>query len=116
MPVKNKIGWKSSLLSYLGQSCTKPLIRDLSEDQKRLRVFESLIRVPDTVLLDDAPYRLDAYENTFAQATPPHNAMSLVDFVIRAILEDKNVRIDAMLTFNLRDFGGICSEQEVELL
>lgn len=78
--------------------------------------FESLIRLPDTVLLDDAPYRLDAYENTFAQATPVHNALSLVDFVIRAILEDKNVRIDAMLTFNLRDFGGICSEQEVELL
>ena len=78
--------------------------------------FESILRSHDTVLLDDSPYRLDAYEDVFAQAKAKRNAMSLVDAVLCAILADTNVRIDAMLTFNSIDFGNICSVQRVELL
>ena len=78
--------------------------------------FESILRAHDTVLLDDSPYRLDAYEDVFAQAKAKRNAMSLVDAVLCAILADTNVRIDAMLTFNSIDFGNICSVQRVELL
>ena len=80
--------------------------------------FESVLRAHDTVLLDDSPYRLDAYEEVLAQAKTQRqrNAMSLVDAVLCAILADPNVRIDAMLTFNSRDFGHICSVQRVELL
>lgn len=80
--------------------------------------FESILRAHDTVLLDDSPYRLDAYEDVLAQAKTQRqrNAMSLVDAVLCAILDDPNVRIDAMLTFNSRDFSHICSVQRVELL
>ena len=80
--------------------------------------FESILRAHDTVLLDDSPYRLDAYEGVFAQAKTQlqRNTMSLVDAVLSAILADPNVRIDAMLTFNSSDFGHICRVQKVELL
>ena len=78
--------------------------------------FESLIRAPETEFLDDSPYRLEAYEDTLAQAKAQRPAMSLVDSVLCAILADTNVRIDAMLTFNFRDFGSICNLRGVELL
>ena len=78
--------------------------------------FESILRAHDTVLLDDSPYRLDAYEDVLARAKAKRNPMSLVDAVLCAILTDTNVRIDAMLTFNNTDFGHICSVQKVELL
>lgn len=78
--------------------------------------FESLIRRPDATLLDDSPYRQDAYEDTLERAKKPHRPKSLVDSILYAIIEDPNVRIDAMLTFNLRDFGSVCQSNRVELL
>ena len=78
--------------------------------------FESLMKAPGTEFLDDSPYRLEAYEDTLRPDNRRREAMSLVDTVLHAILEDTNVRIGAMLTFNLRDFGRICHELGVELL
>lgn len=78
--------------------------------------FESILRAHDTVLLDDSPYRLDAYEDVLAQAKVRRDAKSLVDAVLCAILADTNVRIDAMLTFNIVDFDRICREQGIDLL
>ena len=78
--------------------------------------FESILRARDTVLLEDSPYRLDAYEDVLERAKAQRHAMSLVDAVLCAILADPKVRIDAMLTFNSRDFGDICRERKVELL
>ena len=78
--------------------------------------FESIIHAPETEFLDDRPYRLEAYEDTLAQAKAQRHSRSLVDSVLCAILADTNVRIDAMLTFNFRDFGHICNLRGVELL
>ena len=78
--------------------------------------FESVLSTRDTVLLDDSPYRRAAYKYMLVRAKAQHHAMSLVDAIICAILADANVRIDAMLTFNQRDFRRICYEQRIELL
>ncbi len=78
--------------------------------------FESIIHAPETEFLDDGPYRLEAYEDTLTQAKAQRHAMSLVDSVLCAILADTNVRIDAMLTFNFRDFRPVCNLRGVELL
>ena len=78
--------------------------------------FESILRRPDTELLDDSRYRRDAYEETFALARRGYGARSLVDSVLCAILADVNVRISAMLTFNERDFASLCGSRGVEFL
>ena len=78
--------------------------------------FESIIHAPETEFLDDGPYRLEAYEDTLAQAKAQRNPMSLVDSVLCAILADTNVRINAMLTFNFRDFRPVCYAHKVALL
>ena len=78
--------------------------------------FESILRSQSTVFIDDSPYRHDAYEDVLIRAKAKRNAMSLVDAALCSILADPNVRIDAMLTFNIIDFDGICREQGVDLL
>lgn len=78
--------------------------------------FETILRRPDTELLDDSRYRRDAYEETLEQAKRGYGARSLVDSVLCAVLADTNVRISAMLTFNQRDFANLCASRRIEIL
>ncbi len=66
-------------------------------------------------MLDDAPYREDSFAAVLAQ-NPARGSLSLVDAVLCNIIEDVNVPISAMLTFNDRDFLAVCHENNVELL
>ena len=74
--------------------------------------FDALITSSDTALLDDSPYRVEAYR---AVARNAHRPMSLVDAMLRGIIEDTNVAVAAMLTFNQRDFNDVCRQHLVEL-
>ena len=78
--------------------------------------FETILRRPDTELLDDSRYRRDAYEETLKQAKRGYGTRSLVDSVLCAVLADTNVRISAMLTFNQRDFASLCASRKIEIL
>ena len=81
-----------------------------------IKRFESIIRRPDTELLDDSRYRHRACEEALMRARRGYGAISLVDSLLCAILMDINVRISAMLTFNDRDFTSLCASRGVELL
>ena len=78
--------------------------------------FENIVRSRDTEFIDDAPYRLDAFDEVMLRGKTQRHAMSLVDAVLHSILADPQVRVDAMLTFNLSDFAGICSAKRVHIL
>lgn len=75
--------------------------------------FGAILVHPDTVLLDDSPYREGSYRTV--GETAPQRYFSLVDAVLRAIIEDTNVSISAMLTFNPRDFHDVCRKHRVAL-
>ena len=74
--------------------------------------FDAIITSSNTALLDDSPYRVEAYQ---AVARNVRRPMSLVDAVLRGIIEDTNVAVTAMLTFNKRDFNDLCWQHAVEL-
>ncbi len=78
--------------------------------------FESIVRNTETEFLDDQKYRHEALKSTLEIARVRRHNLSLVDSVLCAILNDINVRIDAMLTFNSRDFSHICLVNKVEML
>ena len=86
-----------------------------SRRRGNLAQFRAIVELPDTVLLDDSPYRLESYK-TLMMTTRTGSPVSLVDTVLRAVLEDVNVSVGAMLTFNHADFADICSKLNVELL
>lgn len=74
--------------------------------------FDALIYSGNTVLLDDTPYRVEAYQTAVRNVRRP---LSLVDAVLRAIIEDTNVAVTAILTFNQGDFHDVCRQHSVEL-
>ena len=75
--------------------------------------IDSIIAKADTLLLDDSPYREGAYRQV--QHTSRKRPLSLVDAVLRAVIEDENVRIAGLLTFNVKDFYDLCYPRHVDL-
>ena len=75
--------------------------------------MDLIIAKADTLLLDDSPYREGAYRQV--QQTSRKRPMSLVDAVLRAVIEDANVRISGLLTFNEKDFYDLCHSRHVDL-
>ena len=78
-----------------------------------LKGIDSVIASANTLLLDDSPYREAAYQQV--QQTFRQRPLSLVDAVLRAVIEDENVRIAGLLTFNPRDFYDLCHPRHVDL-
>lgn len=77
--------------------------------------FGVIARAPETALLDDAPYRAGSF-SAVLRRHPAIRPLSLVDAVLCNIIEDVNVPVSAMLTFNERDFLTVCQQNNVELL
>lgn len=44
------------------------------------------------------------------------NNKSLVDNIIRLMLDDDTLRIDGLITFNARDFYDVCAIRNIELI
>lgn len=69
----------------------------------------------NTVQLSDETYRHHALGRVIKNPKP-WLPLSLVDEVIRLALLDPNIKIDAMVTFNPRDFHDICYSRNIELI
>lgn len=78
--------------------------------------LERSLRLPGVQLIDDNPYREEALEATFREARLGRRTISLCDMLIRLIIQDANVRIHALLTFNIRDFVDVCTSKREEIL
>lgn len=77
--------------------------------------FDAVVMHPDTRLLDDSRYRDDAYRSA-VRCGHRGRPLSLVDAVLRAVIDDTNVALDALLTFNPADFADVCRQNSVALL
>jgi predicted nucleic acid-binding protein len=76
--------------------------------------FEQEIKSARVVLVDDAPYRDDALAHVIEWSLRGR-ALSLVDCVLRLLLDDVQTRIRYLVTFNQRDFADICAKRRIEL-
>lgn len=75
--------------------------------------FRNYLKSPSTVLLDDTPYRESSLNYVIEQRS---TNLSLVDHVIRSMLVDPNISIDALITFNPSDFIDICQARGIDLI
>jgi len=80
-----------------------------------LAQFEREIRPPRIQPLDDAPYRSAALELSIESSLRRNRPMSMVDCLMRILLDDVNVNIRYFVTFNVRDFADVCARRRVEL-
>src|SRR5262249_46577904 len=81
-----------------------------------LHRFELLLDRPGTLRLSDELYREQALVNvSLLNRGRGRRArgISLVDIIIRAMIEDVNIKIDALITFNRPDFLEVCLSRRV---
>jgi predicted nucleic acid-binding protein len=76
--------------------------------------FQGLLRQRNVSVLEDEPYREAALAAVFDVRIGLR--LSLVDAVIREMLRDPSVRLDAMATFNTRDFADVCAKRNIEMI
>lgn len=88
----------------------------LSKNRRALQQFELYLKRPNITFLDDEPYRAAALDLCFSSALQWYRPLSMVDCLIRLILEDVNVKVSALATFNERDFIDICQKRKVEII
>jgi len=81
-----------------------------------LRRFENYLKKPDITYLDDAVYRDTALNLTIDLSLNRSRPLSLVDCVLRLILEDGNTKIDYLITFNPGDFADVCRTHRIRLI
>lgn len=63
--------------------------------------------------LDDDVYRSEALELTLRE---PKRNISLVDNIIRLMLDDKSVGAKGLITFNVGDFQDVCHKNSIDIL
>ena len=80
---------------------------------ERVRHFERFVSRPSVALLNDAPFREDAYKETRDAAILGKRPLSLTDVVIRLMLQSTNVKIHYILTFNQRDYVDVCTRRSI---
>ena len=81
-----------------------------------LRRFESYLKKPHVTLLEDALYRDAALDLTMDSSINRSRPLSLVDCVLRLMLDDVNTKIYYLITFNPGDFADVCRRRRIELL
>ena len=84
---------------------------------KKIKNREELKRYiehPNTFKIDDTQYRENAIESVIDPLAKQN--FSAVDYIIRGILEDPNVKTDALITFNEKDFIDICYKNDIEII
>jgi hypothetical protein len=85
----------------------------LERDWKRLS-RQNLLQ-----LLPDLQYRERVIDDCLGELRNPvdrQRALSAVDRVVRNILVDPSVGINAFVTFNVRDFADVCGRVGMELV
>jgi hypothetical protein len=78
-----------------------------------LTTFNDFLKRESTVLVPDEPYKKKALSSVLSNTTRP---LSLVDMTIRLMLDDINLNINALITFNVGDFIDICANKRIELI
>ena len=66
-------------------------------------------------LVDDSRYRTDALREVRHWSVHRARPISLVDMIIRMMLEDSHMAVTHLITFNARDFSDACIKNGVQI-
>ncbi|MDR1984182.1 MAG: hypothetical protein LBQ28_05100 [Prevotellaceae bacterium] len=77
--------------------------------------FANILKKDNIKIVNDESIKDDALKITFNDENKKRN-LSLVDNIIRLILDDVNYKIDYLITFNKRDFIDVCQKRNIKIL
>jgi hypothetical protein len=81
-----------------------------------MQKFQEIVDQPNITKLFDEQYRDDALIITYFSSIKQKRNLSLVDVIIRLILDDPEVNINYLVTFNVGDFSDVCRKRNIEIL
>ncbi len=87
----------------------------LTRNKKAFGLLEDVLNIPGIIFLDDVPFREAALKLALESSLRGSRPLSLVDCVIRLILDDVNTKIDYFVTFNPKDFSDVCRRRGIEM-
>lgn len=85
-------------------------------NRARVARLESLLKRANVELIDDSPYRDGAYELTIRSARLGRRHIALADMVARLMLDDINLNLGYLFTFNPGDFSDVCRTRRIEMV
>lgn len=88
----------------------------LVRNRYALQRFEDYLKRPHVQYLDDTLYREAALDLAFSSSLLDFRPLSMVDCLVRLILDDVNVKLSCLATFNRADFIDICQKRRIELI
>ncbi|RYH06621.1 hypothetical protein EON65_42640 [archaeon] len=88
----------------------------LARNRLAMEVLERRLKTQPIAWVDDEPYREAALEMTFEQTLRRGRALSMVDCLLRLMVDDVNLRIDYLATWNGRDFADVCQPRGVQII
>lgn len=86
------------------------------KNKNKLLAFESLLKSGKIQYLDDAKYKEEALSKVYELNKKSFISHSLTDAVIREMLSDSTLRLDYLVTYNVKDFSDICAKRNIEIL
>lgn len=66
-------------------------------------------------LVPDEPYRKSIIDRYIASSKTGRD-LSAVDIIINDMLEDTNLRVNGLVTFNIKDFAKTCRKRSIEMI
>lgn len=75
--------------------------------------FRQILSRPTTALIDDTQYRSGSLEYVLGET---YHTFSLTDHVLRSMIQDVALSIDAFVGFNRDDFYDVCANRGIEML
>ena len=78
--------------------------------------MESVFKSRQITLLDDTQFREFALARSLSSSQQEKRPFSMVDWLIRLVIDDRNTKIDCLVTFNRADFADICARRRVTIL
>jgi predicted nucleic acid-binding protein len=78
--------------------------------------FERFLKRPNVTYLDDSSFRNAAFEMALESSLRQGRPLSMVDCLIRLLLEDVTTRIGYLATLNVQDFADVCRKKGIEII
>jgi len=81
---------------------------------KKSNLLIQILKKNNVVLIDDTLYKETALLNL--EKNFKKRNLSLVDLIIREILIDKKIKIDYLISFNVKDFVDVCQRKQIQII
>lgn len=95
-------------------SLYETLNTEFAKQEKWMIAFNKLLSNNTKVfIIHDDKYREEAFKSTFITV---RRHLSLVDTIIRMMIDDPNNKIGALVSFNIGDFEDVCRKRQIELI